>query len=331
MKLATGIRVLNAALLNHGKGACVSRAASPSHASRSNEVVATVRRLLQRMCSTFPLSDHVLAVGLRSGKANTKTPRSLARLDPVFPRDSSGHSYPFSHQGGVVEISYLVPHLRANENEPARVGPMLPQTRAPLMKTPTGSAGPGLSSRTLTHVRHAASLPVKQVEQPTLRQGPVVTPRPPARSAGRYSPKSKEESHLSSRTSSLKPPAPSGAVRAATSVSRQGANGTRHGKAWVRTRILIPRRGVPRRGNYKPELPGPRDLERGHCSPKSPTRLSMVGTVGFWPFSRILHRQRGVVVAAPVILVAVVPFVACRRCVIFLRGTVDDGRKGQAF
>ena len=100
--------------------------------------------------------------------------------------------------------------------EPPRVGPMLPPTRAPLMKTPTGSAGPAPSSRTLTHVHQAASLPVEQVEEPTLRGGQVVTPRPPARSAGRYSRKSTEESHLLSSKSSLGPPALLGAVRAAS-------------------------------------------------------------------------------------------------------------------
>ena len=50
----------------------------------------------------------------------------------------------------------------------------------------------------------------------TFRNEPVVTPRPPARSAGRYSRKSTEESHLSSSRSSLEPPAPSAAVRAAS-------------------------------------------------------------------------------------------------------------------
>ena len=108
-------------------------------------------------------------------------------------------SYPFSK--------------RADGNEPPRVGPILPPTRAPLMKTPTGSAGPASSSRTITHVHQAASLPVEQVEEPTLRGEPVVTPRPPARSAGRYSRKSTEESHLSSSISSLEPPAHSGAVK----------------------------------------------------------------------------------------------------------------------
>ena len=40
-------------------------------------------------------ADHEVAVGLSCGKANTKTPRSLVRLDPVFPRDSSGRSILF--------------------------------------------------------------------------------------------------------------------------------------------------------------------------------------------------------------------------------------------
>ena len=65
-------------------------------------------------------------------------------------------------------------------------------------------------------MQKAASLPVEQVEEPTLRDGPVVTPRPPARSAGRYSRRSTEESHLSSSGNNLEPPAPSGAVRAAS-------------------------------------------------------------------------------------------------------------------
>ena len=40
-------------------------------------------------------ADHEVAVGLRCKKANTKTPRSLVRLDPVLPRDSSGRSILF--------------------------------------------------------------------------------------------------------------------------------------------------------------------------------------------------------------------------------------------
>ena len=57
---------------------------------------------------------------------------------------------------------------------------------------------------------------MEQVEEPTLRDGPVVTPRPLARSTGRYSRRSTEGSLLSSIRSSFEPPAPSGAVRAAS-------------------------------------------------------------------------------------------------------------------
>ena len=60
------------------------------------------------------------------------------------------------------------------------MGPMLPPTRAPLMKRPAESAGPAPSSRTLTHVHKSASLPVEQVEKPALRGGSVVMSRPPA-------------------------------------------------------------------------------------------------------------------------------------------------------
>ena len=118
--------------LNHGTGACASRAPPLGHASRSNEDAATARRPPKRTCSPSPRSDqvvavglrcgkvysktllpgHEVAVGLRCGKANTKTPRSLARLDPAFPRDSSGRYIIFSNQSGVVDISYLVPLLQ---------------------------------------------------------------------------------------------------------------------------------------------------------------------------------------------------------------------------
>ena len=84
------------------------------HASRSNTAAATARRPPKRTCSPSPLSDHLVAVdlrcgkansntllpghevavGLRCGKANTKAPRSFVRLDLVFPRDSSERSVP---------------------------------------------------------------------------------------------------------------------------------------------------------------------------------------------------------------------------------------------
>ena len=112
---------------------------------------------------------------------NPKTPRSLVRLDPVFPRDSSGRSILSPIKEESSRLASLSPlSKRANGKEPYRAGLMLPPTRAPLMKTPTGSAGPAPSSRTLTHVHQAASLPVEQVEKPALRGGSVVMSRPPA-------------------------------------------------------------------------------------------------------------------------------------------------------
>ena len=135
----------------------------------------------------------------------------------MLPRDSSGRSilFPIKEESSRLATSFPS-SKRADGTEPPRVGPIWPPTRSPLSKTHTGATSPDPSSRTLTHVHQAASLPVEQVEEPTLRDGPVVTPRPPARSAGRYTRRSTEESHLSSSGSSLKPPAPSGAAKAAS-------------------------------------------------------------------------------------------------------------------
>ena len=154
--------------------------------------------------SKTPPTDHEVGIGLRYGKANTKTPRSLARLDPVLPRDSSGRSilFPIKEESSRLPTSFAF-SKRANGKEPPRVGPMLPPTGAALSKTPIGATSPAPSSHTLNHVHQAASPAVDQVEKPTLRDGPVVTPRPPARSAGRYSRKPTEESLLSSSRSSF--------------------------------------------------------------------------------------------------------------------------------
>ena len=64
--------------------------------------------------------------------------------------------------------------------EPSRVETLLPLARAPLEKMPTRSTDPASSFNTLTHVFHLTSTPVAQEEDPTLGDGPVVTPRPPA-------------------------------------------------------------------------------------------------------------------------------------------------------
>ena len=121
--LATGVRVSNAAPLNHGTGACASRAAPPSHASRSNEAAATARRPPKRTCSLSPLSDQLVAVGLRCGKGKTETPRSLARFDPVFPRYSIGLSifFPIKEESSRLATSFPF-SKRANGKESPRVG-----------------------------------------------------------------------------------------------------------------------------------------------------------------------------------------------------------------
>ena len=206
----------------------------------------------------------------------------------------------------------------------------MPPTRTPLMKTPTGSAGPAPTSRTLSHVHHAASLLVEQVEEPTLRNGPVVTTRPPARSAGRYSRKSTEQSHLSSSRSSLEP-CPFGrswssfcdfAPKSEGAATETVGPASHHDpEAWCsQTRTLQARSAEvwwSRTGILQAHIPN--------------TAPDGLAPSAFDP-SRILHRQCGIVLAAPVLFFAVVPFVVCRRRrVIFLRGAVYDGRKGQAF
>ena len=173
----------------------------PRHASRKNEAAVTARRLFTRTCSSSPLPDQAVAVGLRCGtadprtlflttrwrsilrcgKANTKTPRSFARLDPVFARDNNGRSVLFSikEESTRLATSSLF-SKRHNGREPPWVKTFLPLAQAPLQKTPTGSTDNASSSNTLTHVFQATSAPVAQEEDPTLRDGQVVTPRPPA-------------------------------------------------------------------------------------------------------------------------------------------------------
>ena len=173
------------------------------------------------------LSGHGVVVGLRCGKASTKPPRYFETLDPVFPRDSSGRSILFPIKEVSETSATSSPFSkRSNGKKPSRVGRNLLPTRAQLMKTPTGSAGPDPSSSSLTHVHQVASIPVEQVEELTLRDGP----RPPARSGGRHSGKSTNESHFSSSRSRLEPPAPFGTVRAASSnFSPNGRRGHRAG------------------------------------------------------------------------------------------------------
>ena len=99
----------------------------------------------------------------------------------MFARDNSGRSVLLLQRGGVDNNSYLVSLFeKHNGKEPPQVKTILPLPRAPLQKTPTGSTDPASSFNTLTHVFQATAAPVAQEEDPTLRDGPVVIPRPPA-------------------------------------------------------------------------------------------------------------------------------------------------------
>ena len=182
-----GARAPSAAPFNHDTGACTSHA-PPRHASRSKKAAATTRRPHTRAGLSPLLPDREAAVGLKCGKANPNTPRYFTRFDPVFPRYSSGRSilFPVKEEPTSLATSSLS-SKRVNGNEPPRAYYIFPLARAPLSKTPTGSTGPAPSLGTLTHVHQATSAPVARDRDPTLRNGPVVTSRPPDRSAGRYS------------------------------------------------------------------------------------------------------------------------------------------------
>ena len=81
----------------------------------------TARRPPKRTCSPALPSDHVVAVGLRCGKANTNTPIYFARLDPVFPRDSSGRSiiFPIKKESTRLATSSPFPKI-SNGKGPSR-------------------------------------------------------------------------------------------------------------------------------------------------------------------------------------------------------------------
>ena len=92
----------------------------------------------------------------------------------MFARDNSGRSVLFFIKGELIRLA-----KRQNGKEPPQVTTLL-LPLAPLQKTPTGSTDPASSFNKLTHVFQATSAPVAQEEDLTLRDGPVVTPRPPA-------------------------------------------------------------------------------------------------------------------------------------------------------
>ena len=210
----------------------------------------------------------------------------------MFPRDSSGCSISFPIKEESSRLSTSFPFSkRANGKELRRVGHMLPPIRAPLMKTPTRSAGLAPSSRTLTHVHEAASLSVGQEEEPTLRDGPVVTPRPPARSTGRYSRTSTEESHFSSRRSRLEPPAPLGAVRAAYGGFSPKSNGCTARQTVCPDSHRDPESRCSRTGTLQAQTAEAWCSRTGTSQPQIPNTASDgLAPSAFDLFSRILHR-----------------------------------------
>ena len=186
----------------------------PGHASLGKKTAATTRRAHTRAGSSNLLPDRIAAVGLRCGKANPCAPRSFTRFNPVSPRDGSGRSiiFPINDQPTSLATSSLT-FKRANGNEAPRARNLFPPAGASLSKTRTGSTGPAPFLSTLTHMHQATSAPVAQDRDPTLRNGPVVTPRPPARLAGRYCREDTEESRLLSTSNRSGPPVLSGAER----------------------------------------------------------------------------------------------------------------------
>ena len=122
-----GVRARSAALIDHGTGACALRAFPQARVTQQYSC-GDGGSLFDANVSTPPsprpgsggqfevwdsrpsntFCDHDVAVDLRRGNANTKTPRSFARLDPVCSCDNSGRSVICFHQKGVKKIIYLV-------------------------------------------------------------------------------------------------------------------------------------------------------------------------------------------------------------------------------
>ena len=102
---------------------------------RSKKIAAPARRSTQRACSPLPFHDHVVAVGLRCGKANTKKPRSFSWLDLAFLRDCSARyiRLPIKEESTKLATSFLF-SKRKNEEGPSLVGFLLPPTRPCLQK-----------------------------------------------------------------------------------------------------------------------------------------------------------------------------------------------------
>ena len=67
-----GVRAPNTAPINQSAGACSFRA-PPRHGSRKNKAAVTARRIFTRTCSSPPLPDQAMAVGLRCRTVDPQT------------------------------------------------------------------------------------------------------------------------------------------------------------------------------------------------------------------------------------------------------------------
>ena len=262
-----GARAPNAAPFNHGTGACDSHA-PPRHAPRSKRAAVTTRRPHTRAGSSPLPPDREEAVGLRRGKANPKTPTFFARFDPVFPRDSSGRSIlvPIKEESTSLATSPLS-SKRTNGHEPPRARSIFPPARAPLKKTPTRSTGLASSLGTLTHVPQATSAPVVQERYPIMRNGPMVTPRPPARMLDAI-PVIIWKNRAFRQPEAVPGPLPLRVQRELfLDILRQRATRPRREHPWVRTHVALSRPGVPGGGRHGPEVPRASVPRRRHCRP----------------------------------------------------------------
>ena len=172
---ATGVCASGAALLSLGTGACAPSTADSSHAPHSGQTAASARRSFQRECLTPPPPGHVVAVGLRCGKADTEAPRTRVKLDSAFLRNSGGR-YTFfrvEEEPARLATSSASPS-RPGGRKPSPVDTSLPPTGGPLLKTSTGSEGSLSSSRTLTNVHVLLRLQWNR-RNLTLPDKPVVT------------------------------------------------------------------------------------------------------------------------------------------------------------
>ena len=169
---------------------------------------------------------------------------------------------------------------------------------------------------------------------PTLRNGPVVMPRLPTRSAGRYFREDTEESRLLSSINNSEPPAPSGAVRAVScDFTPKSAARSRRDHPWVQTRAVLPRSGVPSLGRCRPKVPRTGVPRRGRHRPVCLTRPPKGWhRRTFDPSLEYSTDKVLVVLATNVFVFAGVSFVVCRRRrIIFMRGAVHYGLEGPAF